>query len=271
MMTSKEKIRAFWNEASCGEKLYLKDLSLDGFRKEAANRYNLEPYINSFADFESARGKKVLEIGVGLGSDHQRFAEAGALLTGIDLTPRAVERTRQRFNTFGLKSDIQVGDAENLNFPDNSFDIIYSWGVIHHSPDTQKAVNEIFRTLKPGGQAKIMIYNKYSLVGFMLWLRYALLAGKPFMSLDTIYAKQLESPETKAYSEAAAELLFKQFSNLSIKIQLCHGDLLTSRAGQRHEGALLNIARLIWPRWLIKKVCQRYGLFMLIEATKPHG
>jgi ubiquinone/menaquinone biosynthesis C-methylase UbiE len=269
MLTSKEKVKAFWNEASCGEKLYLEGLSLDGFRKQAANRYDLEPYINSFADFDTTRGKKVLEIGVGLGADHQRFAEAGALLTGIDLTPRAIEMTRQRFHMFGLKSELQVGDAENLNFPDNSFDLIYSWGVIHHSPDTQKAINEIHRILKPGGKAKIMIYNKYSLVGFMLWLRYALLAGKPFMSLDAIYASQLESPDTKAYSESEAKFLFKQFVKLSVKIELTHGDLLTSRAGQRHEGALLNMARLLWPRWLLKKVCRRHGLFMLIHATKP--
>lgn len=87
----------------------------------------------------------------GLGADHQRFAEAGAVLTGVDLTPHAIEMTRQRFKKLGLKSNLKVGDAECLNFPANSFDIVYSWGVIHHSPDTQKAVNEIFRVLKPGG------------------------------------------------------------------------------------------------------------------------
>jgi ubiquinone/menaquinone biosynthesis C-methylase UbiE len=143
----------------------------------------------------------------------------------------------------------------DLDFPDNSFDIVYSWEVIHHSPDTKKAANEIFRVLKPGGVAKVMLYHKYSMVGFMLWLRYAIFAGRPFTSLDGIYANYLESPGTKAYSEAEARNLFQQFENVSIKIQLSHGDLL-------------NIARLIWPRLLLMRFFRRNGLFMLIEATK---
>ncbi len=150
-MTSKEDVRDFWDEASCGEKLYLEGLDLDGFRKQSLIRYELEPFIIPFANFDAAKGKQVLEVGVGLGADHQRFAECGALLTGIDLTPRAIEMTQQRFNNLGLKSDLSVGDAENLDLADNSFDIVYSWGVIHHSPNTQKAADEIFRVLKPGG------------------------------------------------------------------------------------------------------------------------
>lgn len=242
---------------------------MDGFLKQANTRYMLEPFIIPFADFKAAQGKRVLEIGVGLGADHQRFAEAGAVLTGVDLTPHAIEMTRRRFKKFGLKSNLNVGDAENLNFPDNSFDIVYSWGVIHHSPDTQKAVNEIFRVLKPGGRAKVMIYHRYSMVGFMLWLRYGLLAGRPFTELASIYARYLESPGTKAYSVADARYLFRQYKMVLINIQLGHGDLLTSQAGQRHEGTLLNVARMIWPRWILKRRLQRYGLFMLIEATKP--
>lgn len=267
-MASKEDVRDFWDKASCGEKLYLEVLNLEGFRKQAEIRYELEPFIIPFADFEAARGKRVLEIGVGLGADHQRFAEAGAILTGVDLTHRAIEMTRRRFEKLGLRSELRVGDAENLNFTDRSFDIVYSWGVLHHSPDTKKAVLEISRVLKPGGVVKVMIYHKYSMVGFMLWLRYAILAGRPFTSLATIYAKCLESPGTKAYSVAEAQDLFRQFENISIKIQLSHGDLLSSNAGQRHEGVLLNIVRLVWPRWFLRRFFSHNGLFMLIEATK---
>ncbi len=269
MITSKADVRDFWDEAACGERLYLEALDLEGFRKHAKTRYELEPFIIPFADFDAAKGKRVLEIGVGLGADHQRFAEAGAVLTGVDLTPRAIEVTSRRFEKFGLRSELKVGDAENLDFLDNSFDIVYSWGVIHHSPDTQRAAQEIFRVLKPGGVAKVMIYHKYSLVGFMLWLRYALLAGRPLTTLATIYARCLESPGTKAYSEAQARKLFRQFESLSIRIQLGHGDLLSSQAGQRHEGALLNVARKVWPRWFFKRFCRHNGLVMLIEAVKP--
>lgn len=268
-MTGKEDVREFWDAAACGEKLLLEGLTVDGFRRQAEQRYALEPYIPNFAGFDKANGKKVLEIGIGLGADHQCFAESGAILTGIDLTARAVELTRLRFEKLGLESKLAVGDAENLIWGDGSFDIVYSWGVIHHSPDTQKAVDEIYRVLRPGGVSKVMIYHKYSLVGFMLWLRYALLKGKPFTSLDAIYASQLESPGTKAYSEAQARRLFAAFENVKVRIELTHGDLLTSQAGQRHSGIILDIARKIWPRWLLRRCLRRNGLFMLIQATKP--
>jgi ubiquinone/menaquinone biosynthesis C-methylase UbiE len=102
---------------------------------------------------------------VGLGADHQRFAEVGADLYGIDLTERAVEHTRRRLAMFGLASHLFVGDAEALSFPDGYFDVVYSWGVLHHTPDTPKAVSEMYRVLKPGGTARIMLYHKWSLVG----------------------------------------------------------------------------------------------------------
>ena len=267
-MTGKKEVRDFWDEAACGEKLYLEGLDLQGFEKQAESRYALEPFIVPFADFGSAKGKRVLEIGVGLGADHQGFAEVDAHLTGIDLTPHAVEMTRQRFDKMGLKSDLRVGDAEDLEFPDQTFDIVYSWGVIHHSPNTEEAVDEIFRVLKNRGIAKIMVYHKYSLVGFMLWLGYALFAGRPFTSLATIYSRYLESPGTKAFTVSEARSLFRKFEDVSIKIQLSHGDLLESKAGQRHQGPLIDMARKVWPRWFFRRFCRRNGLFMLIEARK---
>ena len=107
--------------------------------------------IFPFADFSHSNGKSVLEIGVGLGADHQQFAQSGAVLTGLDLTQRAVGHTRRRLEAFGLHSSLSIGDAENLPFPDESFDVVYSWGVLHHSPDTQKAVDEAYRVLRYGG------------------------------------------------------------------------------------------------------------------------
>jgi 2-polyprenyl-3-methyl-5-hydroxy-6-metoxy-1,4-benzoquinol methylase len=112
MITSKDDVRDFWDQSSCSEKLYLEGLDLEGFRKQAETRYELEPFIIPFADFEAARGKEVLEVGVGLGADHQRFAEAGAVLTEVDLTPRAIEMTRRRFERLSLKSDLKAVDAE---------------------------------------------------------------------------------------------------------------------------------------------------------------
>src|SRR5262245_27601967 len=131
-MSEKQAVHDFWNAASCGEALFLRGSDADAFAAQAAKRYEFEPYSLSFADFASSRGLDVLEIGIGLGADHQRFAEAGALVCGIDLTERAVIHTRNRLAAFGLRSAIDVGDAENLKFADESFDVVYSWGVLHH-------------------------------------------------------------------------------------------------------------------------------------------
>ena len=196
-MIQKERVRDFWDEAACGEELLLPSFDAAGFDLQAKERYRLEPYIISFAGFDEAKGLDVLEIGVGLGADHENFARAGANLCGIDLTPRAVDATRERFKILKLQSDLRVGDAESLPFSDDQFDFVYSWGVIHHSPDTGAAAREIIRVLKPGGQFRVMIYHKWSLVGFMLWLRYALLRGKPLTSLAQIYSQYLESLEQK--------------------------------------------------------------------------
>ncbi|MCA6379559.1 MAG: class I SAM-dependent methyltransferase [Cytophagales bacterium] len=269
MDKEKEKVRDFWNEASCGEELYLKgEEEMQQFKNQMQERYHLEPFILNFADFKNFKKKKVLEIGVGLGSDHQQFAEEGAELSGIDLTERAIRYATQRLSLFGLKSNLAVGDAENLSFSDETFDLVYSWGVIHHSPNTRKCVHEIFRVLKPNGSCKVMIYHKHSMVGYMLWIRYALLTLKPFTSLETIYSKYLESPGTKAYSLQEAKQLFSAFKNVRIETILGHGDLLTSQAGQRHKGFLLDLARKIYPRWLIRTFFKKHGLAMLIEADK---
>lgn len=148
----KKEVRDFWNEASCGERLLLDAADKSGYLAQMGKRYSLEPFIESFARFNSASGHDVLEIGVGLGADHQRYAQAGARLTGIDLTDRAVEQTRRRFELFGLKSDLRVADAESLPFGDGTFDLVYSWGVLHHSSDTPKAVSEVLRVLRPPGR-----------------------------------------------------------------------------------------------------------------------
>lgn len=268
MEADKKAVGEFWDKASCGEDLYLRNQQREGYIEHARKRYELEPVIEEFADFASAAGKKVLEIGVGLGADHQRFAQAGAQLSGIDLTERAVAHTRRRMALFSYDSELSTGDAENLQFPSDAFDYVYSWGVLHHSPNTPKAIAEVHRVLRPGGVAKVMIYHKWSLVGYMLWIRYALLRLRPWMSLRDVYARYLESPGTKAYSLGEARHMFAQFSGVQLCTSLTHADLLESAAGQRHGGSLLSLARAIWPRGLLRKVASSQGLFMLITAVK---
>jgi ubiquinone/menaquinone biosynthesis C-methylase UbiE len=268
MDSGKRAVQEFWDRAACGEELYLANQQREGYAEQGRRRYELEPVIAELAEFEAAAGQRVLEIGVGLGADHQRYAEAGARLAGVDLTERAVAHTRRRLELFGLDSALATGDAEQLAFPADEFDSVYSWGVLHHSPDTPRAVAEVHRVLRPGGVARIMIYHKWSLVGYMLWVRYALLRLRPWMSLRQVYARYLESPGTKAYSVAEARRMFAAFSSVEIRTCLTHGDLLESEAGQRHRTAMLSVARAIWPRQLLKRFAASHGLFMLIRAVK---
>jgi len=265
------QVRDFWNSESCGERYALGENIGQKFLNEEKNRYNLEPYIKKFGNFKEFKNKNVLEIGVGFGCDHSQIAkQKPKSLTGVDLTERAVHNTKLRFKYLGLKSFLKTDNAENLTFDDNSFDAIYSWGVLHHSPDTKKCFEELFRVLMPGGFAKIMIYHKHSPVGWMLWIKYGLLKFKPFRSLESIYSEHLESPGTKAYTIKEAKELVRQFSNVDISVQLSFGDLLQGNVGSRHKGLALNIAKAIYPKILIKTVAKFFpiGLYLLIEVKK---
>lgn len=238
------------------------------FEYQREQRYSCEPEILAFTKFSKYSGARVLEIGVGLGADHQTWAEAGAFLHGIDLTARAIEITRKRFEIFELDTELQIADAENLPFQAETFDVVYSWGVLLYCPDMNKAVEEVRRVLRPGGVAIIMLYHKYSFVGYMLWLRYALLRFKPWLSLHYIYHNYLEAKGTQAFTTEEALSFFGNFKSVDIEINLSHGDLLSSEAGQRHRGILLTIARKIWPRSIIKRFFPGHGLFMKIRAVK---
>ena len=259
-------VQEFWNRRSCGEVYATGDTLAIQLEAQARARYELEPYIFEFARFDEGRGRDVLEIGVGMGADHLEWAkESPRSLTGIDLTPRAIELTRARLDTYGLTSSLECGDAECLPFPDESFDLVYSWGVLHHSPDTPRAVAEVYRVLRPGGVARVMIYHRWSITGYLLWLRYGMLSGR---GLSEVYARYLESPGTKAYTVAEAERLFEQFENVSARSQLSFGDLLRGAVGQRHDGMLLRVAKRLWPRAIIRRVLSRHGLMLLVDAEK---
>lgn len=266
---AKDAVKAYWEANACGE-IYAAGADL-GERLAALRqaRYALEPYIHAFADFPSGSGRDVLEIGVGMGCDHVEWAKSRPRrLDGVDLTERAVDFTRRHIALLGLRSELRTADAEALPFPDETFDTVYSWGVLHHSPDTRKAVAEVYRVLRKGGIARVMIYQRRSVVAYMLWLRYALLAGRPKRALDAVLAEHLESPGTKGYSTDEARELFAAFAAAKVTVQLNHADLLLGQAGQRHRGPLLGLARTLWPRWLIRTALGNHGLYLLIVARK---
>ena len=159
----KERVRDFWQQHPCGTKFSDAAVgSRDFFDRVAEHRYEKEWHIPQAADFAATRGLKVLEIGCGIGTDGAEFAKAGADYTGIDLTPAAIELAERRFRLDNLPGEFRVSDAERLDFADESFDVVYSHGVLHHTPDIAVAVREIHRVLKPGGRAIVMLYHRGS-------------------------------------------------------------------------------------------------------------
>lgn len=160
--TTKE-VQDFWGTEACGSH-FISDYrdERDFFEKYQSFRYETEWHIPLLVPFSEAEGKKVLEIGCGNGADGAMFARNGAVYTGADLTETAVKAASRHFDIEGLDGTFQIEDAERLSFADESFDIVYSFGVLHHTPDPARAVKEVYRVLKPGGRAIVMLYHKRS-------------------------------------------------------------------------------------------------------------
>ncbi len=136
--------------------------SREFFDEVTAQRYALEPHIPEVVRFEHWSGRRVLEAGCGMATDGARFAAAGADYTGMDFSPTALELGRRRFELDGLSGRFVAGSVTRLPFPDRTFDLVFSHGVIHHVEDTAGAVREFHRVLKPGGTVLVMLYHRSS-------------------------------------------------------------------------------------------------------------
>jgi SAM-dependent methyltransferase len=263
--TAKQKnaVQGFWDADPCGTR-YLRERQ--DFEAHAQARYSLEPHIFDFADFKSARGKEVLEIGVGMGADYLAWLKAGARATGVDISSTSLDQARQRCELAGYHPDLRPADAENLPFPDNSFDIVYSYGVMHHSPDTARCIREAWRVLKPGGKVRIMVYHHPSLTGLMLWLRYGVWRGK---SLRQSVYDHLESPGTKTYTIEEGRSLMHGFQDVDARLVFSPGDLLLHEPSARFQSPLYRLIWKLYPRWLLPRVAGNWKLFLLLSGTKP--
>lgn len=167
---NESEIKSFWNAHPCGAEL-VGDLN-DETRTEYAQfferydryRYTKEPHILRNLDAIDWSGKHVLEIGLGQGADAEQIAQRGGIYSGVDLTDESVKRVQMRFSLKGLPfKRIERASALELPFDNDSFDIVFSHGVLHHIPEIKKAQSEIARVLKPNGKLIIMLYAKWSL------------------------------------------------------------------------------------------------------------
>jgi ubiquinone/menaquinone biosynthesis C-methylase UbiE len=259
----KERIQDFWNADPCGSRYLEGENALE---HHADERYRLEPHIRPWARFVDSPGKRVLEIGVGMGADYLEWLKNGAIATGIDLSPKSIEKARTRCESAGHKPDLRVADAEQLPFPEGSFDVVYSYGVLHHSPDTARCIREARRVLKPGGEARIMLYQHPSLTGLMLWLRYGWFRGKSIR--QSVY-DHLESPGTKTFTRAEVQELMKGWNGVTISSVFSPGDLLLHRPSAAFQSRFYKPIWKLYPRWIVRRIAKPWGLFLLISARKP--
>jgi SAM-dependent methyltransferase len=199
-----EKVREFWDKRPCNIRHSPKPVGTREYFDEVERRkYFVEPHIPGFAQFNRWKGKKVLEIGCGIGTDAVNFARAGADYTGVELSPKSLELTMKRFEVYGLKGRFYLGNAEELSkfVPVEPYDLIYSFGVIHHTPHPEKVFEEIKKYCKPDTEIRVMLYSKWSWKVFWIIFKYGKGAFWRADELIRTYSEaQTGCPVTYVYS-----------------------------------------------------------------------
>jgi len=227
----KQRAREQWSEDPCGA-VYGRDHEFgtrEFFDEVERHRYTeYAPWMPAVMGFNEFAGARLLEVGCGMGTDLLQFARGGARVTGVDLTARSIEISRQHLAVYEESGDFAITDGENLPFADESFDVVYSNGVLHHTPDTAGAVREVHRVLRPAGQARVMLYHRGSL-GFWgeIIVRHGILGGDLLRgkSPADIMSKYVEfnegggNPLVKVYSRREARKLFSMFREVHVQVE----------------------------------------------------
>jgi len=263
----KDEVQRQWDNDPAGSH-YVKQAerhTLDWFLEAEAYRYGeYAPWMHETMEFGRHQGERVLEIGGGMGTDLAQFARHGALVTDLDLSSGHLALARESFGLRGLNGEFVLHDAERLPFEDNTFDVVYSNGVIHHTPNTASVVQEIRRVLKPGGKAIVMVYAENSLHYWrnLVWAIGIKEAQLQHHSMGEIMSSAVERsdnaaarPLVKVYTKPRLQALFNGFNHISIV--------------QRQ------MVRAEVPRLLVRIPLTRLGAFMgwnlIIKARKPLG
>ena len=269
-LNDKVETQRQWNADPCGAETAdgLKPGTAAFFDKVEVERYlAYAPWLKYAVDFKSFAGRRVLEVGPGLGTDHVQFARAGARMFAIDLTTTHLQMTRRRFSLEGLVTRLVRSDVEGLPFADGSFDGVYSFGVLHHTPDTRGAIDEIWRVLRPGGSAIVSLYHRHSAfywVATMLCrgVRRGELRRKGYRRLMAGIEHGSEEsgavPLVKVLSRRQCRRLFNGFSSVAIRSDhIDYSHVFPSRPPSPPE------RRRALERW-----AARWGWYLTVTAVK---
>ena len=220
--------------------------------------------MRRFYRFSEHRGLKVLEIGFGQGTDLVQFAEGGAICYGVDITQKHFELATKNFKLRGLKADLILNDANNLPYEDDTFDVVYSFGVLHHTPDTNRCISEAFGVLKPGGELIISLYHSRSafhiisvyLVNGILRRKIKSIGYDGLLSLIEEGADGVKiKPLVKLYSAATLKIMLNDFSSTSIFV--------------RHlEKSHFSLFGKFIPSFIVKLLENKMGWYVIGRAIK---
>ncbi len=227
------------------------------------------PFLTRYVDMKGLKGKKVLDIACGTGVLTEQFVRMGADVTAVDLTPKAVELTKKRLALYGLQATVIEGDAQKLPFADNTFDFVCAWGCLMHMPETERAIAEIHRVLKPGGKTLAMMYHSNS-----VHLRYCIQLGRGILRLKYLQydSQSLINRYTdgahvggnmlaKFYSRSGFRKLFSAFSNVGVFIHDNHPMVAQLPHPWFPLFALL-------PKMVKEWICRTVGMTAIITGQK---
>jgi ubiquinone/menaquinone biosynthesis C-methylase UbiE len=263
-----------WTADPCGaNEVDLEPGTREYFESLLAARADYAPWMADVLDYSGAAGLEVLDVGCGQGIDLAGYAMAGANSVGVDLTPRHVELAQAHLTAMGLEATVVGGDAEQLPFPDSSFDRVSSNGVLHHTPDLPAALAEIHRVLCPGGQAKIIVYNRMSVhywIQQVVW--HGLVERQLFeeRSMNGVLSRGVE------VSSAGARPLVRVYTARQVRRLLQDAGFVAVEIGSRHfqPGDTFATAALD-RRWsvlrrtdLLERIGRRAGWYLVATATR---
>jgi ubiquinone/menaquinone biosynthesis C-methylase UbiE len=258
MMTTIKEVQQYWDEYPCGIQVTNEEWGSREFfndiKKKFQETYTAYAHSDALLNFRAYKDKSVLEIGCGIGIDALEFARNGARVTAIDLSPKNIELTKKYFAYNAVDATIEVGNAEQLRFPDNTFDLVIAIGVLYYTPNTQKAVDEIFRVLKSDGKIICMFFNLYS------W--YVLLAR---ISSTNIDHEKKDPPIIKLYSIKEVKKMFEKFSTLEIVM-----DRFPTKTIKR-SGIIAHLYNsVLVPLFGIipKPIIRPFGFHIIVKAIK---
>jgi SAM-dependent methyltransferase len=254
-----EAVRRYWNEHPLSAAEIPHPLNTPEYfefydkLREQNESVEFSAALHEYAQF---RGKRVLDVGCGNGYVLSRYAREGAHVFGIDLTQTAVDLTRGRFELMSLSGDFRVASVESLPFDDDSFDCVCSMGVIHHTPDTPRAVEEIFRVLRPGGRLILMVYHRNSA---LYRLRFPLLRLRTGRSTQQLVNEidGVGNPKGEVYTRSSFRRLLTRFE----EVELCAGCLQPWML----PPGLSSVA----PERALRPLAGRFGWFLYAKARKP--